>query len=377
MKRALLFILPILWWGCKDPKPTSGPSSTRQNISLDYAEGFKLIQHDGFVELVITRPWPEAEESFRYALTPDPERIADKSSFDAVVKTPVKDLVVTSTTHIPSLEMLDCGDKLIGFPNLDYISSSQTRERIRNGQIAELGKNEALNTELLLELQPDVLVTFAVNGGNKAIIPLEQAGIPVLYNADWTETHPLGKAEWIKFFGVLLGKERTADSVFNIIEERYERAAALASTAKSRPTVISGALYKDVWYLPAGESWAARFLEDARGDYLWRDSPGSGSLSLSLESVLEKGQNADIWIGPGQFDSQSQMAEAHAVYTEFKAFNDRTIYTFTALKGATGGVIYYELAPNRPDLVLEDMIHILHPELLPDHQLYFFRPLEE
>ena len=377
MKRALLFILPILLWGCKDPKPTPGPSSIQQSISLDYAEGFELIQHDGFVEMVITRPWPEAEESFRYALTPDPETIADKSSFDAVVKTPVKDLVVTSTTHIPSLEMLDSADKLIGFPNLDYISSEETRQRIQQGKIAELGKNEALNTELLLELQPDVMVTFAVNGGNKAIVPLEQAGIPVLYNADWTETHPLGKAEWIKFFGVLLGKERTADSVFSTIVERYEQAAALASTASSQPTVISGAMYKDVWYLPAGESWAAKFLEDARGDYLWRDSPGSGSLSLSLESVLEKGQNADIWIGPGQFDSQAKMAEAHGVYQEFKAFEDRTIYTFTAKRGATGGVIYYELAPNRPDLVLEDMIHILHPELLPEHQLYFFSPLKE
>jgi iron complex transport system substrate-binding protein len=139
---------------------------------------------------------------------------------------------------------------------------------------------------------------------------------------------------------------------------------------------MSGAMYKDIWYLPQGNSWAAQLINDANGNYLWNDSEGTGSISLNLESVLDKGQTADFWIGPGQFTSLNQMTENHSVYGEFNAFKESNVFSFTNKKGATGGVLYYELAPNRPDIVLKDIIKILHPELLPTHELYFFSHLE-
>jgi len=141
--------------------------------------------------------------------------------------------------------------------------------------------------------------------------------------------------------------------------------------------VISGAMYKDVWYLPQGSSWAAAFINDANGDYLYKDTTGSGSLSLSLETVLTKAQNADYWIGPGQFKSLEQMTDANAAYAGINAFTKKRVYSFTKNVGPTGGVIYYELAPNRPDLVLKDIVKILHPELLPEYQLHFFSPLDQ
>ena len=135
-------------------------------------------------------------------------------------------------------------------------------------------------------------------------------------------------------------------------------------------------MYRDVWYMPQGESWGAQFIEDANGDYLWKDSKGTGSLSLNLESVLEKGHEADIWIGPGQFTSLDEIKNASQVYTQFKAFKNAQVYSYSTKKGPTGGVIYFESAPNRPDLVLLDHIKMLHPELLPDYNLYFFDKLQ-
>jgi len=377
-KIVLYFGIAISLISCKnDAKSTAGsktlPSTT---VEVYYANGFEAEAMDGYQVLKIKEAWPGADKVFNYAIGPSEVLDTLSGEFDAKVATPIKKIVVTSTTHIPSLEALGVGNSLAGFPNTEYISSEAARKRIDAGQVTELGQNESLNTELLIDLQPDALITFAVSGDNATARTVSQTGIPVLYNSDWTETHPLGKAEWIKFFGLLYGKEAEADSIFEQIEQDYLAAKELAKTASFRPTVMSGAMYKDVWYLPQGESWAAQFLNDAGSDYLWKETEGTGSISLNLESVLETAVEADYWIGPGQFTSYTAMQEAHPVYGQFKPLKDKMVFSFTNKKGATGGVIYFELAPNRPDLVLKDLIHILHPELLPDYQLQFFSPLD-
>ena len=265
---------------------------------------------------------------------------------------------------------------MVGFPNLKYISSKKTRDNISKGRVKELGNNQDINTEVLLELAPDVVVGFTLDGNNKSLQTIKNTGIPVLINADWRETHPLGKAEWIKFFGALYNKNKQADSIFNTIETNYNQAKKLAQNTTLKPTVISGAMYKDIWYMPKGDSWAARFIKDANGDYLWKDTKGTGSIALNIESVLEIGQQANFWIGPGQFAAKEQLLDFNTVYGEFDAFKNDNIFSFTNKKGASGGVIYYELAPNRPDLVLKDIINILHPTLLKDYQPHFFEAIK-
>ena len=150
----------------------------------------------------------------------------------------------------------------------------------------------------------------------------------------------------------------------------------MAKSAKTIPKVLSGAMYKDVWYLPGGKSWAAQFIYDANAEYFWQETTETGSLSLGWESVLEKTAKADYWIAPAQFTSYKQMQEASPHYQQFDAFKNKKIYTFSSTLGQTGGVLYYELAPQRPDLVLKDLIHILHPELLKEYTPHFFKPLE-
>lgn len=373
LKRCVFLAFCIALASCKEAVHKDPTSESNSNVI--YAKGFEIENFENYSILSISNPWPESEVEYRYLLKKSTAPVIGEEEYDAVLNIPIQSIVVTSTTHIPSLEMLGVEQALLGFPNLDYVSSERTRSLISRGAIKELGKNESLNTEVLIEIRPDVVVTFAVEGKNNAIASIEHAGIPVLYNADWTETHPLGKAEWIKFFGVLFGKVNEADRIFTEIERDYNKAKTLACSSSSFPTVLSGAMYKDIWYLPQGDSWAAKFIEDAHGNYLWEDRKGIGSLSLNLESVLETGKDAAYWIGPSQFEHYDQLLEAHSVYSEFKAFQDKKVYGFMHKKGITGGVIYYELAPNRPDLVLKDMIKILHPELLPDYELFFFAPL--
>ena len=351
-----------------------------QSSSVVYAKGFSIEKLDnGLKILKVSSAWPDASRDFVYALVPlqEPE-MAEELTFDvdAVIPVPIERIVVTSTTHIPTLEALGVEDRLVGFPETRYVSSPATRNRIEAGEVADLGSNELLNTEIAIALEPELVVGFGIDNQNKAYKALERVGIPVVYNGDWTEETPLGKAEWIKFFGPFFDLEEKADSIFKQIEQNYIEAKKLAGTAEERPKVLSGALYKDVWYLPAGSSWAATFIEDANAEYLWKDSNGTGSLSLSLEAVLAKANEADFWISPSQFISYAEMEKANTHYLSFRPFRERQVFTFAGTKGSSGGLLYYEQAPGRPDIVLKDLIHIFHPVLLPDYEPYFFKPLE-
>ena len=246
---------------------------------------------------------------------------------------------------------------------------------MENGHIQELGNDASINTEILIDLKPDAVIAFAMSGGNKSLSTIERAGIPVIYNGDWLEETPLGRAEWLKFFGILYGKEQMADSIFKIIEKQYSVAKEIAASTSSKPTILSGAMFKDVWNLPAGESFVAQFLRDANTDYLWKDTEGKGSLQLNFENVLDKAQTTDLWLAPGYFETKEQMLQASKHYEQFNAYKNDKLYTFANKKGANGGVIYYELAPTRPDLVLKDIIKIAHPEVLKDYEMTFFEKM--
>jgi len=371
-----LLLTFLVFNSCKNEKTPTSSTVQGNPLEVSYAKGFSITDYGDYKVIEVNNPWPDAGKTFRYALVKDKANFKSDESFDAVVQVPVQNLIVTSTTHIPSLDMLGETDKLIAFPNLNYISSEHTRQRIAEGKLTEIGNNESINTENVIDLQPDVMIGFAVTGNNKTYETLQRAGIPIVFNGDWTENHPLGKAEWIKFFGAFFDKNEVAAQLFSEIETEYTTVKQLAQTADNTPTVLSGALWKDIWYLPEGKSWGAQFIADANGTYLWADSEGTGSIALNVETVLEKAQQADFWIGPGQFTAYSQLADAHKAYTQLDAYKNKNVYSFSSLKGETGGIIYYELAPNRPDLVLKDLVKILHPELVPEHEFYFFRALE-
>ena len=377
MKIFIYIFLLLGLYSCKnETRDKNNDRQTGKEVSIENASGFSIKKFDNYSILTVQTPWPEAEKPFNYLLKEKGSKIPEDLDYDQVVEIPVKKIVVTSTTHIPDLEALNVENTLVGFPGLNYISSETTRKRIENNEISELGQNENINTEVLIELSPDLVVGFAIDASNKSFETIQKTGIPVIYNGDWTEQTPLGKAEWIKFFGALYGKEEKAAEIFNHIKSEYLAAKEMAKTAKNRPGVISGAMYNDKWYMPYGNSWQARFIEDANANYLYADTRGDGSLSLAFESVLEKAEDAEYWVSSGQFTSYEQLFNESDHYRRFKAIKDKNVYSVSLNTGATGGILYYELGPHRPDLILKDLISIFHPNLLKDYEPVFYKPLE-
>tara|TARA_R110002073_G_scaffold128999_5_gene275234 strand:+ start:27626 stop:28768 length:1143 start_codon:yes stop_codon:yes gene_type:complete len=370
-----LLVFTFIFTSC-DPKNAKKDSNSKIEVKDDirYAKGFDIQYFKSYSKITVNNPYPDSKETFEYFVS-NSNNVDEKGA--KKIQTPIQKIVVTSTTHIPMLELLGVENSLVGFQNTKYISSEKTRKRVDSGLVRELGKEFALNTEALFELQPDLVIGFSMTKTNKAYNLVEQNGIPVIINGDWLEETPLGRAEWIKFFGVLFNKEQKADSIFNKIESDYLAAREIAKKVKNKPTVLSGAIMgNDVWNLPAGESYVAQYLYDANLDYLWEDSKGKGSLKLSFESVFDKGQSAEFWIAPGYFASKQQMLSANKHYADFAAFQNNRIYTPSTKTGATGGVIYFELGPTRPDLVLKDLIKITNPKLLPDYTLTFFEKMK-
>lgn len=372
IKYLFLFLLTSLLFSCKK---TDNNSELEGSNEIKHAKGLSIITKENYSVVEVSTPWPNSKKKYSYILKKKNAIIPAKYKNYTQIQVPVKNIVLTSTTHIPSLEMLGEENKLIGFPNLNYISSEKVRAQIDAGKVKELGNNQTLNTEVLIDLQPDIIIGYGLDENNPTLDNLEKNGLKVLLNGDWNEQTPLGKVEWIKLFGVLFDKQKQATEIFNKIEKTYTETLKLVTNTTTKPTIFSGSLYEDKWYLPQGESWGAQFIANAKGNYLWSNTKGTGSLSVSFENVYMKAKDADFWF-IDQYNSLAEINDANPHYSQFKAFKTKQIYSFSKKKGKTGGVIYYELAPNRPDLVLKDLVKIFHPELLPNYKLFFFEKLQ-
>ncbi|MFM1754669.1 MAG: hypothetical protein RLZZ236_1608 [Bacteroidota bacterium] len=375
IQKLILLITVLLHSGCKQNNAL--PEGTKSSIKneIHYAKGLEIYHHKGYSILKITHPWPDAKTSFTYILQEKNGIIPDSLQQYPRISVPVQSIVVTSTTHIPALELLGVENTLIGFPNTDFISSPKTRKRIDSGNVKEVGTNETLNLEILIDMAPDVIVSFGLNNSNPTLDNLQKSGLKVLLNGDWNEQSPLGKAEWIKFFGALYGLDAKAKTIFTSIEKGYQTTLALAQKAKYKPTVLSGSMYQDQWFVPQGESWMALFLKESQSNYLWANTTGTGSLTLPFETILEKAQTAEFWVAPGDFSSLNEMNKSNPHYAKFEAFKNKKVYSYASHKGAKGGILFFEWSSTRPDWVLKDLIAIFHPELLPNHRAYFFEKL--
>lgn len=370
----LLFLgMMVLIFSCEKKSETA---LEKTPVPLEFAQGFELFRGENFWEIHVTQGYTGAEKTYRYLVLEEGVP-GEKSGFDAVVQLPISKVILTSTTQVPHLDMLGETDQLIGFPQTDLISSVPTRARIDAGKVTDLGSGPSANPEMVINLQPDWIMISTLGEDLRYLDLFAQANIPALINGEYVEQNPLGRAEWIKFTGILLGKYEEAVAEFEKIKTAYQEAEKLADQipADHRPKVLSGVMYQDIWYAPGAESWGAQILQNAGGDYAFSDQMGSGSLQLNYEFVLDQAAEAEVWIGSADFPDVKTMGTNEPRYQNFQAWKTGQIYTYTAKKGATGGLEYFELGYVRPDLILKDLIKILHPELLPEYELYFYQKL--
>jgi iron complex transport system substrate-binding protein len=375
MKHFYLIVVTIIFFGCSSRKENKKEQSSKASLNIKYATGFKITPQGTSTLVEVTYPYQGATSGYQYLLVPKGQPIPEHKPEATIVRTPLEKIVCTSTTHIPLLDYLGETNALVGFPSCDYVSSEKMRARIDSGKVAELGIDKGLNLELLTTLQPDVVMGYTMTSDYGQFKKVEELGLPVVINAEYLEQHPLGRAEWIKFMAVFFGKEREADSIFTAIEKNYLDTKAIADTVKFKPHVLSGIVYGDAWFMPGGQNYASKILKDAGCDYLWGTDSSHGFLQLSFESVYEKAHDADMWIGTGTFNTLKEIAAADQRYAKFKPFQRGMVYTSNAKMGAKGGSEYLELGYLRPDIILKDLVKIGHPQLLPDHALYFHRKL--
>ena len=356
--------------------PNKNNQTNETELQPSYAKGFSAFKADDYTKIEVFTPWPGATDTLTYYLVPKEKTVPEYIKQEAIIRTPITKIISCSTVDIPLLEAVGMENTLIGFPEHKYISAKKTRARIDSGFVKDIGNLMSLNTEMVMELAPDVIVGFSSNSDNKAFNLLKRSGIQTLMNGSWLEPHPLGRAEWIKVYGYLFNKEQQAESYFTTIETNYKNAVVLAKQVKIPPTVLSGNMYKDVWYVPGGNSYAAKLITDANGNYLWKNNTDTGSLSLSFESVYDKASNADIWIGGGKLNTRNELINFEEKYSLFNAVNNNAVYSKDLKKGPTGGILYYEQGSLHADWVLLDLIKIFHPNLVPNYTFHFYQKLK-
>jgi iron complex transport system substrate-binding protein len=364
---------------CNSNKKQKLPEGFRE-IPLEYGQGFKIFKKEKLFLLEI-RPSKENDQNvFHYLVGEKPGDFKGESSWKYTkIAADGNAIVLSETTQIPHLVLLDATDKLVAFPNLDLISSEVVREKINQGSIKDLGSGPSLNFEKVIDLSPDWVMLSSFGDGLKKADQLETGGIPVVINNEFLESHPLGRAEWIKFTGILIGKYAMADSVFKIIRDNYlqTKKASRNISEEKRPTVLSGNFYRDIWYAPGGNSWMSQLILDAGGFYVFQHLPGRGSLQLNYEYVLDRAKDADLWIGASDYKNLTSMDQSDRRYRDFKAFQEKKVYTYTLGRGEKGGILYFEEGYLRPDKVVMDLLKIMHPPLAIDHQFQYFTRLHE
>lgn len=342
-----------------------------------YAKGFRVSYKENITQVEVMKPYQGSEDILTYWLIDASAEIPAHDSHIKIIKTPIKSIVCTSTTHIPLLDYLNESAALVGFPTTDYISSQKMRSRIDSGYVSDLGVDKGLNIEKLAALSPDMVMAYTMTGDYGQFKSIEDLGTPVVMNAEYLEEHPLGRAEWIKYMALFFDKELMADSIFSVIENQYlETKSKVDELADTKPTVMSGIVYGDAWFMPAGQNYAAKLLRDAGFHYLWSDDTTTGYLQLPFELVYEKANQADYWIGVGAFNSLEEIANSDKRYKNFNAFQRGKVYTYNVRIGAKGGSEFLELGYLRPDIILEDLVKIAHPQILTDNLLFFHKQLE-
>lgn len=379
MKKILLSAYIVTWVlllsACGGGSKTSSLQAEGDTVRMKYSSLLQIVKHADYTVVTIRNPWDTLKVLHTYLLADREKPLPEHLPEGTVVRTPLQKSVIYSSVHCSLWSELDELKGIGGVCGLEYIKLPQIQEGCRNGSIVNVGNSMNPDIERIIDLRPDAILLspFENSGGYGRVGKLN---IPIIECADYMETSALGRAEWMRLYGLLLGREAQADSLFAGIEKEY---LTLTQQVKSqnlkRPTVISEMKNSSAWYIPGGNSTMGRLYQDAGADYVFAYLSNSGSVPLAFETVFDRGGNADIWLikyNQPQDKTYSELERDYAPYARFKAFQDRKVYGCN-----TNHVPFYEESPFHPELLLKDLIKIFHPELLPDYDLKYFSNLAE
>lgn len=348
-----------------------------EKLTLTHTDGFAVKYHNSYKVVTVAMPWPGAEEAQQYVLVqcgaPTPEGVDTAQ----VIEVPVQSIATMSTTYLPFLDAYGVLDRLVAVDDVTYVNNPTVLAMAEAGDLAQIGYGAGVNVEQLLDLAPDVVMTYGSGAPEYDAHPvLLNAGLQVVLNAEWLADSPLARAEWGKFIALFFNKEAAAETFFAETVTRYDDLTAQAAAVENKPTVFTDSEYQGTWYVAGGQSFTAQLLADAGAEYLWADNESTASIPLAFETVFDVAANADDWINVGFVNSLAEMQGADERYTEFAAFQQGNVWNNNKRQNANGGNDYYESAVAHPDDVLADLIAIFHPELLPDHAFVYYQPLQ-
>ena len=340
-----------------------------------YASGFAYAQTPSGYSIKVYNPWQGAN-GIEYTYSLDSTISRPKLNERAVIPFPVNRVVCLSTTHIAYIDVLNRVDAIVGVSNVNLTTNDIIHNRFSNDLLQEVGYAQALNFEVLVSLQPDVVFAYGVGAemaGN--IQKFTDLGIPLVFVADYLESDPLGKAEWVKFFSLFFDKEGIASTFFSEIEAKYNDVKNLVSEINHRPTVFFNLPWKDIWYVPGSDSYMAKLVYDAGAQYVIKHKDGTSSVPLSLESAMEYGLKANFWLNTGTANSVNDIVKSLPMAAKFSAVQQGYVYNNNKLTNTNGGNDFWESGVVNPHVVLSDLAKIFHPNLI-DQQFTYYKKLD-
>ena len=369
----ILFSLLFLA-GCISNKKTSLEAFNQDIYTPEYAAGFKILGATNVQSTLIQvfNPWQGAKEvEMSYFISRNGEQ-APTGFTGPTIPAGAKRIVCMSSSYIAMLDALGQVNRIVAVSGIDYVSNPYILAH--KDSIKDMGPE--MNYELLLGLKPDIVLLYGIGDAQTAITDkLKELSIPYIYMGEYLEESPLGKAEWMVVLSELTDSREKGIEIFSEIPKRYLSLKALTESVGQCPTVMFNTPWNDSWVMPSTKSYMAQLVADAGAEYIYKENSSNSSTSIGLETAYGLIQKADYWINVGSATSLDELKTVNPKFADAKAVRERTVYNNNLRLTPTGGNDYWESAVIRPDVVLRDLIHIFHPELVPD-SLYYYRHLE-
>ena len=377
-KKTILFVLPLvfLMFSCGGRNGNSGKPNN-YNVPLyvpEYAGGFKIsgAPETNNTMITISNPWQGSGKTELELLINRDGRDIPNDFKGQVVDGNVSRAVAMSSTHVAMFDAIGSVDRVVGVSGLNFI----TNPNIQAGRdtIGDVGYENNINYELIVSLDPDIVLLYGVNGASPMEEKLRELKIPYIYIGDYLEESPLGKAEWMMVIAELVGKREQSEHIYNEIPKRYnELRERVAESVIDAPSVMFNIPYGDSWFMPSTQNYAARLVTDAGGHYIYEKNTGNTSQPIDLEEAYDLTSRADIWLNVGQVHSLAELKAACPKFSDTRCFRNGYVYNNNRRTTPGGGNDYYESAVVRPDLLLRDHVKMFHPELVDEEFVYYKR----